>query len=84
MEILAEAACKAVADAGLRMQDIDCIATASVGATMWPLPVAEYLSIRPKSVDGTMLGGSSFVTQTMSAPFYRQPDRASLQSSPRA
>ena len=67
MEILAEAACKAVADAGLTMQDIDGIATASVGATMWPLPVAEYLGIRPKSVDGTMLGGSSFVTHMMSA-----------------
>jgi acetyl-CoA acetyltransferase len=67
MEILAEAACKAVADAGLSMRDIDGIATASVGATMWPLPVAEYLGIRPKSVDGTMLGGSSFVTHMMSA-----------------
>lgn len=67
MEILAEAACKAVADAGLKMQDIDGIATASVGATMWPLPVAEYLGIRPKSVDGTMLGGSSFVAHLLPA-----------------
>jgi acetyl-CoA acetyltransferase len=67
MEILAEAAYKAVTDAGLRMSDIDGLCTASVNATMWGLPVSEYLGIRPKMVDNTMLGGSSFVSHMLPA-----------------
>jgi len=66
IEILAQAACRAVADAGLSMRDIDGLATASAAATMWPLPVCEYLGIRPRFVDGTMMGGSSFVTHMLS------------------
>jgi acetyl-CoA acetyltransferase len=67
MEILAEAAHNAVADAGLNMPDIDGLATASVSSTMWALPVAEYLGIQPAFVDSTMLGGSSFVSHMMPA-----------------
>lgn len=61
MEILAEAAMNAVADAGLTMADIDGLCTCSASATMWAMPVAEYLGIRPAFIDSTMLGGSSFV-----------------------
>ena len=67
LEILTEAAHNAVNDAGLNMRDIDGIATASVNATMWVLPVAEYLGIHPKFVDSTMMGGSSFVTHMLPA-----------------
>lgn len=67
MEILAEAAHDALADAGLGLRDIDGLATASVSATMWALPVAEYLGLRPSFVDSTMLGGSSFVSHMMPA-----------------
>ncbi len=67
IEILAKAASLAVADAGLRMRDIDGIATASVSATMWPMPVIEYLGIRPTFINGTMLGGSSFVAHLEAA-----------------
>ena len=65
IELLARAAHAAVADAGLTMRDIDGITTASASATMWPLPVIEYLGIRPTFVDGTMLGGSSFIAHLM-------------------
>lgn len=61
MEILAKAAMRAVADAGLTMKDIDGVATASVLAPMWVMPVIEYLGIEAKFIDSTMLGGSSFV-----------------------
>src|SRR5690606_5826885 len=61
IEILAQAARQAVADAGLRMSDIDGLCTCSAAATMWAMPVAEYLGIRPSFIDSTMLGGSSFV-----------------------
>ena len=67
MEILAEAAHNAVADAGLGMRDIDGLCTSSVSSTMWALPVAEYLGLNPAFVDSTMLGGSSFVSHMMPA-----------------
>ncbi|MYZ43826.1 thiolase [Schauerella aestuarii] len=67
MEILVQAAQHAVADAGLTMQDIDGICTASVAATMWVMPVIEHLGIRPTFIDSTMLGGSSFVAHIMPA-----------------
>ncbi|MBZ2187552.1 thiolase [Alcanivorax sp. JB21] len=67
MELLAGAAKRAVADAGLTMQDIDGLCTASVTATMWPMAVVEHLGIRPGFIDGTMLGGSSFIAHLMPA-----------------
>jgi acetyl-CoA acetyltransferase len=67
MELLAIAAHRAVADAGLTMADIDGICTASVLSTMWPMPVIEYLGINPTFIDGTMLGGSSFIAHLMPA-----------------
>jgi len=67
MEILAQAAYRAVADAGLSMSDIDGLCTCSASAAMWAMPVAEYLGIRPGFIDSTMLGGSSFVAHLMPA-----------------
>lgn len=65
MLLLARAAHAAVADAGLTMQDIDGLATCSVNATMWPMPVIEHLGINPNYVNGTMLGGSSFIAHLL-------------------
>lgn len=67
MELLANAARAAVADAGLTMQDIDGLCTASASATMWTMPVVEYLGIRPTYIDGTMIGGSSFIAHLLPA-----------------
>ncbi len=67
MEILIQAAQRAVADAGLTMRDIDGICTASVAAPMWAMPVIEHLGIRPTFIESTMLGGSSFVAHLMPA-----------------
>ena len=67
MEILAQSALAAVADAGLKMSDIDGLCTASVAASMWTMPVIEYLGIRPTFINGTMLGGSSFVAHLLPA-----------------
>jgi acetyl-CoA acetyltransferase/uncharacterized OB-fold protein len=67
MEVLARAAHAAVADAGLKMSDIDGLCTASVMSTMWPMPVTEYLGINPRYINGTMLGGSSFVAHLLPA-----------------
>lgn len=67
MELLARSARLAVADAGLKMSDIDGLCTASVGSTMWAMPVIEYLGIRPGFINNTMLGGSSFVAHLLPA-----------------
>lgn len=67
MEILARSARAAVADAGLKMSDIDGLCTASVMSTMWPMPVTEYLGINPRFVNGTMVGGSSFIAHLLPA-----------------
>lgn len=67
MDLLVRAAHAAVADAGLSMRDIDGICSASVASTMWVMPVIEHLGIRPSFIDGTMLGGSSFIAHLLPA-----------------
>jgi acetyl-CoA acetyltransferase len=67
MELLARSPRSAVADAGLKMSDVDGLCTASAGAAMWPMPVIEYLGINPRYIDGTMLGGSSFIAHLLPA-----------------
>jgi acetyl-CoA acetyltransferase len=34
---------------------------------MWPMPVIEYLGLNPRYIDGTMLGGSSFIAHLLPA-----------------
>src|SRR4051794_11609845 len=53
----ADAALNAMQDAGIGPQDIDGIATA--GET--PVTIAQYLGITPRWVDGTAVGGCSFM-----------------------
>ena len=67
MELLARSARAAVADAGLKMSDIDGICTASASAVMWSMPVIEYLGLNPRYIDGTMIGGSSFIAHLLPA-----------------
>lgn len=67
MTLLVRAAQAAVQDAGLTMQDIDGLATCSVNASMWAMPVIEHLGINPTYVDSTMLGGSSFIAHLLPA-----------------
>ena len=67
MELLARSARAAVADAGLKMSDIDGLCTASASAAMWALPVVEYLGLNPRYIDSTMLGGSSFIAHLLPA-----------------
>src|SRR5690349_21414636 len=57
IQLHADAALNALRDAGLSPSDIDGIATA--GET--PTTVAHYLGITPTWVDGTAVGGCSFM-----------------------
>jgi acetyl-CoA acetyltransferase len=57
VQLHAEAARSALADAGLSIGDIDGLATAGP----LPMEVSDYLGITPRWVDGTMVGGCSFL-----------------------
>lgn len=57
IQLHAEAARNALADAGLTPSDVDGVATAGP----LPMEVSHYLGITPRWLDGTMVGGCSFM-----------------------
>jgi acetyl-CoA acetyltransferase len=58
LQLHIEAAVNAVADAGVAMRDIDGIATVNAPG---PVQVAHALGITPRWMDGTAVGGTSFL-----------------------
>ncbi len=67
LELMAEAVHVAISDAGLRLDQVDGLLTGTAMHFMPTLSVAEYLGIRPRFLDGTMIGGSSFVEHLIPA-----------------
>lgn len=66
LRIQARAAQEALSQAGLAVQDVDGLLTTGTwsltgAGQLMPLTVGEYLGIRPRFVDGTNIGGASFV-----------------------
>jgi len=57
LELHADAARNALADCGLTPKDIDGVATAGES----PVGIAHYLGITPRWLDGTQVGGCSFM-----------------------
>ena len=57
LQLHAEAAHNALSEAGLTTRDVDAVFTAGTS----PMETAEYLGIIPKFVDGTSVGGCSFI-----------------------
>lgn len=60
LQIKAICAGRALEDAGLSWHDVDAIFDAGDGGAMSGLSIAEYFGIRPKLIDTTMVGGSSY------------------------
>jgi acetyl-CoA acetyltransferase len=61
LDLAGQAAAAALADAGIAKNEVDGLFSAIAGRPMSNLDVGEYLGIRPRYSDGTMIGGSSFV-----------------------
>jgi acetyl-CoA acetyltransferase len=67
-QIMAESAKGALDDAGLAIGDVDALFAASMTMSgMGVVDLAEYLDLKPTYVDGTNIGGSSFVAHVSHA-----------------
>jgi len=62
IEIAAEAARLAIADAGLKLSDIDGLFICLPNDFLSGLTIAEYLGIRPRMTNNSRTGGSAFLT----------------------
>ena len=61
-QIMAESAREALADCGLSLSDVDGLFAAGMSmGMMGVVGLAEYLNLKPRYLDGTNIGGSSFV-----------------------
>ena len=67
MELMGAAVIKAVADAGLKLSDVDGIWAATAVHSMAAMSLAEYLGIQPKFSSGSNIGGSSFMAHALDA-----------------
>jgi acetyl-CoA acetyltransferase len=64
---MAQATLRALDDCGLNLSDIDGIFSATSQIRLSPLALAEYLGIKPDFFDGTIIGGSSFMSHVAHA-----------------
>lgn len=60
LQIKAECAARALRDAGLEWRDVDAVYDAGEGGGMAGLTIAEYFGIKPRVIDTTGVGGSSY------------------------
>ena len=67
LQIKAECASRALADAGLSWSDVDAVYDAGEAGPMLGLTIAEYFGITPRVVDTTAVGGSSYEFQAAHA-----------------
>ncbi|MDX6344190.1 MAG: hypothetical protein QOH87_4328, partial [Trebonia sp.] len=74
IQLHAEAALAALADAGLAAADVDGVATAGP----LPLEVSHHLGITPRWLDGTMVGGCSFMLHVRHAAAAIAAEEASV------
>lgn len=60
LQIKAESAERALADAGLKWSDVDGLYDAQDGSGMSGLSLSEYFGLKPNVIDTTAVGGSSY------------------------
>ena len=59
VDLAVQGSVRALADAGLTLKDVDGVFTANL-SRFSPIQLAEHLGVRPRVLDGTMVGGCSF------------------------
>jgi acetyl-CoA acetyltransferase len=67
MDLIAGATAKALADAGLKLSDIDGVCGGTLYHMFPTLSISEYLGIRPLWADSDSTGGSSFLSHLLQA-----------------
>ena len=67
VDLMAQATLRALDDAGLKLSDVDSLFVAATQVRMGPMALAEYLRIKPNYFDGTIIGGSSFMSHVTHA-----------------
>lgn len=67
VDLMAQGTMRALEDAGLKLSDVDGVFSAASQTRMAPMALSEYLRIRPRYFDGTIIGGSSFMTHVAHA-----------------
>ena len=67
IDLMAQATLRALEDCGLKVSDIDAVLSATTQSRYAPMLLAEYLRIKPKFLDGTLIGGSSFMSHVAHA-----------------
>ena len=61
IDLMAQGIARALDDCGLGLKDVDGLICATTQSRTSPLNLAEYLGISPPYIDGTIIGGSSFM-----------------------
>ncbi|MBB5049596.1 acetyl-CoA acetyltransferase [Rhodopseudomonas rhenobacensis] len=62
VDLMAQATMRALDDCGLALSDVDAVFAASAQVRFGPMMLCEYLGLNPRYVDGTQIGGSSFMS----------------------
>ncbi len=62
VDLMAQATRRALDDCGLELKDIDGVFTATTQLLFGTLSLCEYLGLHPVYIDGTSIGGSSFLS----------------------
>ena len=67
LDMMAQATLRALDDCGLKLSDIDGIFSATSQVRLSSLALAEYFRLKPNYFDGTIIGGSSFMSHVAHA-----------------
>lgn len=62
VDLMSQATRRALDDCGLALKDVDGVFTATTQMPFGAINLCDYLGINPRYVDGTNLGGSSFIS----------------------
>ncbi len=62
IDLMAQATMRALDDCGLELADVDAVLSATSQSRYSAMALCEYLRIKPKYFDGTMIGGASFMS----------------------